>query len=214
MAKVDLDTLDFGALLVSRVCHDIVNPLGAILNAYEILDDEKSADMNPSVLASIRQTATAMAAKVKYMRIAFGAAGSVGSAVDTGEAETLARDLFVSDRTSLEWSGVRCFMPKNRMKLFMNMILFAAETIPRGGVIVARFSGEGDTLAFEVETRSTLVRVRQDTLPAIEGESATGLIDSHTIQAYFMGALARAVGMPLVVANEGESFSIRARAGG
>ena len=82
-----LEALDFAALLCSRVCHDIISPVGAITNGLEVLDEENNEEMKAFAFDLIRKSARTASSKLQFARLAFGAAGSVGAEVDLGDAE-------------------------------------------------------------------------------------------------------------------------------
>src|SRR5258707_129122 len=136
MTAFALDSLDLAALLCSRVCHDVISPVGAIVNGLEVLEEEKDAEMRGIALDLIRKSAETASARLQFCRLAFGAAGSVSALIDTGDAEQVARGLFADGRTQLEWTGPRILLPKNKVKLILNLCLVAAGAIPRGGVVL------------------------------------------------------------------------------
>jgi histidine phosphotransferase ChpT len=124
---------DLAALLCSRVCHDIISPVGAINNGLELLD-EGGADADAMDL--IRTSALNASVRLKFARLAFGASGSVGASIDTGEAEKAVIDYVSADKkTEVTWSGPRAIIPKNQVKLLLNLFLVAYGAIPRGGQI-------------------------------------------------------------------------------
>ena len=131
-----LDGLDLAALVASRVCHDVISPVGAIVNGLEVLDEtNQDEEMRTFALDLIRRSARQASARLQFCRLAFGAAGSAGAEIDTGDAETVARGVVDDDRTKLIWQVPRQLMPKNRVKLLLNLVVLAGNTIPRGGVI-------------------------------------------------------------------------------
>ena len=101
---ITLEPLDLAALLCSRVCHDVISPVGAIVNGLEVLDDEKDESMREFAHDLIRKSAKQASARLQFARIAFGAAGSAGSSIDLGDAEQVARGFIQDDRVSL-WCG-------------------------------------------------------------------------------------------------------------
>ncbi len=124
---------DLAALLCSRVCHDVISPVGAINNGLELLD-EGGADADAMDL--IRTSALNASVRLKFARLAFGASGSVGASIDTGEAEKAAKDFAAAEKkTEVTWSGPRAIVAKNRVKLLMNLFLLAYGSIPRGGQV-------------------------------------------------------------------------------
>src|SRR5436309_6178707 len=151
--EVELEALDLAALLCSRVCHDVISPVGAIVNGLEVLEDESDAEMREVALDLIKRSAAGASARLQFCRLAFGAAGSAGASIDTGDAESVARGLLETEKTSLAWRLPRQFMPKNRVKLLLNLCQIAQMTIPRGGAIEVEMSGEGEAASLRVSSK-------------------------------------------------------------
>src|ERR1044071_2120758 len=129
------DALELAALLCSRVCHDLISPVGAIVNGLEVLDDNPKPEDREFALDLIRKSAKTASARLQFCRLAFGAAGSAGAQIDGGDAQTMARGHFEDDRTRIAWNLPRLLLPKNKVKLLLNMMVIAQQTIPRGGVL-------------------------------------------------------------------------------
>src|SRR5579875_1552258 len=91
--RLELAPLDLAAMLCSRVCHDVISPVGAIVNGLEVLEDESDASMRDVAIDLIKRSAAGASARLQFCRLAFGAAGSVGASIDTGDAENVARGL-------------------------------------------------------------------------------------------------------------------------
>ena len=208
--NVTLDPLDLAALLCSRVCHDVISPVGAIVNGLEVLDDERDPDTRAFALDLIKKSAGTASAKLQFCRLAFGAAGSAGASIDTGDAETVTRGLITDDRVKLDWRAARVLMPKNQVKLVLNMCLIAIAAIPRGGVITVT-TGEDGTMA-RVETSGGHIRIASGVSGLIEGNSETSSLDAHAIQPYYTFLVARAAGLKLMLAQDAGCLVIEARA--
>jgi len=74
MTIMRLSDLDLASLLCSRVCHDVISPVGAIANGLELMDDEDTdAEMKATALQMVKSSARTATAKLKFCRIAFGA---------------------------------------------------------------------------------------------------------------------------------------------
>jgi histidine phosphotransferase ChpT len=131
-----LSDMDLSALLCSKVCHDVISPVGAIANGLEVLEDEKDAEMRDIAFDLVKRSSRQASAKLQFCRIAFGAAGSAGSSIDTGDAEDVARKFIGEDKIELEWAIPREIRPKSEVKLMLNMLMLAISSIPRGGKIV------------------------------------------------------------------------------
>src|SRR3954468_18598399 len=143
MTAIAIDSLDLAALLCSRVCHDLISPVGAIVNGLEVLDDENDEETKTFALDLIKKSAGTASAKLQFCRIAFGAAGSAGAQIDSGDAEKVARGFLEDDKTKLDWQLPRLLLPKNRVKLLLNMLLIGGQAIPRGGKLAVAPAGEG-----------------------------------------------------------------------
>jgi histidine phosphotransferase ChpT len=209
MAEFSLEPLDLAALLCSRVCHDVISPVGAIVNGLEVLEDEKDADMRAFALELIKKSANTASARLQFCRLAFGAAGSAGAAIDTGDAENVARGLFADDRTRLDWNAPRILLAKNKVKLVLNMCLIAAAAIPRGGVISVTIAGEGADLS--VEAKGVNARVAAHVPGLLAGDPEGGTVDAHGIQAYYTGLVARDTGLNLLLCSAPDHVSLSAR---
>src|SRR5437870_8190033 len=127
------DALELAALLCSRVCHDLISPVGAIVNGLEVLDDNPKPEDRDFALDLIRKSARQASARLQFCRLAFGAAGSAGAQIDLGDAEVVARGFLEDDKTKLTWNLARVLLPKNRVKLLLNLLVLGAQSIPRGG---------------------------------------------------------------------------------
>ena len=181
MTKFSLEPLDLAALLSSRVCHDVISPVGAIVNGLEVLEEEKDPDMRSHALALIKSSAAEASARLQFCRLAFGAAGSKGASIDTGDAEHVTRQLFADERTQLNWSVPRILMSKNKVKLLLNLCLIADAAIPRGGLISVTSSGDEDKTAFKIEVRGGNVRIAANVPSLLAGEPEDGSIDARAI---------------------------------
>ncbi|MGE3247559.1 MAG: histidine phosphotransferase ChpT [Beijerinckiaceae bacterium] len=210
MTAVTLDSLDLAALLCSKVCHDVISPVGAIVNGLELLEEEKDPEMRNEAIGLIKRSAGTASAKLQFCRLAFGAAGSAGASIDTGDAELVARNLLSDSRTIMKWDAPRLLLPKNKVKLLLNMCLIGAAAIPRGGELAVTISGADDATALKVEATGKTVRVAHGVDTLLRGEAEGGTIDAHGIQAYYTGLVARACGMDIAIQASPEQMSIAA----
>ena len=132
---IAISALDLAALLCSRVCHDLISPVGAIVNGLEVLEEDKDEETKTFALDLIKKSAHQASAKLQFCRLAFGAAGSAGAQIETGDAERVARGLIEDGKTTIAWNLPRELVAKNRVKLLLNMLIVAVGTIPRGGTL-------------------------------------------------------------------------------
>ena len=207
---VTLESLDLAALLCSRVCHDLISPVGAVVNGIEVMEDDADEQTKAFAVELIKKSATTASARLQFCRIAFGAAGSAGASIDTGDAEGVARGMMEDEKTRITWNLPRVLLPKNRVKLLLNLLLLAGGTIPRGGSLALEAIGEGDTMGFKITSTGLNARIAQ-AVPALVAGEAENPIDAHAIQPFYTGLLARACGMTVTLAPEGESIVLTAR---
>jgi histidine phosphotransferase ChpT len=211
MTMIQLESLDLAALLCSRVCHDVISPVGAIVNGLEVLAEEKDQGMRDFALELIAKSAKTASARLQFARIAFGAAGSAGSAIDTGDAEQVAKGFLNDDKLRLSWSGPRLLMPKNRVKLLLNLLVVAASCIPRGGQIDCVIEGDGDFPAFTITAEGKNARIPHGLEASLAGVPESGVVDAHGIQPFYAGMVARAADMGVAITLSGETVRITAQ---
>ena len=201
------DALELAALLCSRVCHDLISPVGAIVNGLEVLDDSKSSDDREFALDLIRKSARTASARLQFCRLAFGAAGSAGAQIDTGDAESMSRSFLEDGKTSIVWTLPRTLQPKNRVKLLLNMLVIAQQTIPRGGTLTVDSLGDGEKAALRVRAAGLNARLPQNIANLLAG-AGEGAIDAHAVQPYYTRLLALACGLRPEMAMDGEAISV------
>ena len=211
MATLALEPMDLAALLCSRVCHDVISPVGAIVNGLEVLEDEDDPSMRDVAIELIRKSAHSASARLQFCRLAFGAAGSIGASIDTGDAESVTRGLIATERTSLVWNATRQLLAKNKVKLLLNLCLVANATIPRGGVMTVDLTGEGDSVALQVATKGVNAKLAGGVAALLAGRPESGAVDAQTIQPYFTGLVARECGMEIEVGTVPDGIAIAAR---
>ena len=205
-----LEPLDLAALLCSRVCHDVISPVGAIVNGLEVLDEEKDPETRTFAMDLVKKSAAMASAKLQFCRLAFGAAGSAGASIDTGDAESVTRGLLGNDKLRLEWSVPRALMPKNKVKLILNLCLIAAAAVPRGGTILVKVEGEDERSAIRLEAQGQNARVAHGVAALLAGTPETGNVDAHAIQPFFTGLVARSIGMSVTIRTAGDVVVIEA----
>jgi len=208
--RVELEALDLAALLCSRVCHDIISPVGAIINGLEVLDEDNSEDMKEFAFDLIRRSAKQGSAKLQFARLAFGAAGSVGAEIDLGDAEKVATGYMEGEKAEFTWVAPRVLMPKNLVKLLLNLVLLANAAVPRGGTVGVVVEGDAAAPRFTIRSVGPTARVPAAFEKLVPGDIDDAEIDAQSVQAYYAGALARNCGMAIAAALDGEDVVITA----
>ncbi len=206
---IAIGALDLAALLCSRVCDDLISPVGAIVNGIEVLEEDKDEETKTFALDLIKKSAYQASAKLQFCRLAFGAAGSAGAQIELGDAEKAARGLLEDNKTKLIWNLPRQLLAKNRVKLLLNMLMIGAGAVPRGGTLTVDSvpGGEG---GFVVTACGLNARLSPATAELLSGSPAQA-VDAHAIQPVYAGILARDCGLALAAASEAGTVVLTAR---
>jgi histidine phosphotransferase ChpT len=190
---LNISPTDFASLLCSRLCHDLLSPVGALNNGLELLADEHDPEMRQRVLELLNESARASANKLKFFRLAFGAAGGFGETVDTREAHAAIEGLFGDNhRINVGWMVEEPVLQKAAIKVLLNLALIAGDALIRGGQldigaevaggmveIVVR--GDGPRIVLDPELRSALAGGR-DELPITPRAAAAFLVHELVTQ--------------------------------
>ena len=203
------DALELAALLCSRVCHDLISPVGAIVNGLEVLDDNPKPEDRDFALDLIRKSAKTASARLQFCRLAFGAAGSSGAQIDLGDAQTMAKGHLEDGKITLSWNLPRLLLPKNRVKLLLNMLVIAQQTIPRGGTLTIDPVGDGETMSFRITSAGLNARVPQNIVDLLSATSSN-TVDAHAVQPHYTRLLAEACGLQVTLTLEGDKVIVAA----
>jgi histidine phosphotransferase ChpT len=129
-----MNATDLASLLCSRLCHDLLSPVGALNNGIELLADEQDPEMRERCLELLAESARASANKLKFFRLAFGAGGGFGDEIDTREAKAALEGLYGAEkRIELGWMVAGDRLPKGAVKLLLNLAMIAGDALVRGG---------------------------------------------------------------------------------
>ena len=211
MSGTPIEALDLAALLCSRVCHDLISPVGAIVNGLEVLEEAKDEETKTFALDLIKKSARNASAKLQFCRIAFGAAGSAGAQIDLGDAESISRGFLEDDKTKLAWNLPRVLLTKNRVKLLLNLLLVAGQTIPRGGRLTVDPIGAGDSMGFKVSAAGVNAKVPPAVAALLAGDAGDTALDAHRIQPFYASLLAQASAVKATMAMDGETVVVSAQ---
>jgi len=202
---------DLAALLCSRLCHDMLSPVGAMSNGLELLADEADPEMRAKVIELLEQSARISADKLKFFRLAFGAAGGFGEAVPVDEAKDVVAALAAdAKRVKLNWAIAEESLPKPAVKVLLNLSQIALDVLVRGGTLdVGAEKRDGN---IEIVARATGDRVAFDETigRALQDEIAPGEITSRTAAAHMVALLADELGGGLQYALSDEALVLGA----
>ena len=183
--------IDFASLLCSRLCHDLLSPVGAMNNGIELLADEHDPEMRQRCMDLLAESAKSAADKLKFFRLAFGAAGGFGADVDPNDAKLVIEPMVTaSGRTVLEWAVPAQMMPKRAVKILLNLVLLANDALVRGGTLFV--GAEARAGEQEIVVRASGPRILMDSAirEALTGQLDPVAVDTRTAAAWMAHRLA------------------------
>ncbi|MCG8441225.1 MAG: histidine phosphotransferase family protein [Caulobacterales bacterium] len=196
-SKFDLESLDFVSFMSARICHDLVSPVSAIGNAIGILEDVDAQDMHEDAMALVTGSARHAWAYLEYVRLAFGPGGAVPGMIEGGEVRRLVDQMFARGRVEVVWKADAPALEKNQARLLLNLILVAAESLPRGGEVTVET--QLDRMRCVAEGRKARVRPQSEAA-LLEAEMPPPDDPSpKPVQAYYAGAMAERMGARIAV---------------
>ncbi|WP_156850690.1 histidine phosphotransferase ChpT [Bartonella refiksaydamii] len=191
---VALKPMDLAALLCSRICHDLISPVGAIQNAMELYDEGGAEE---DALQLVRWSVASASARLQFARLAFGFAGASGGQIDTRSAEKVVQQYMKEEKAILKWQAPALLLPKNEVKLLLNLLLIANATISRGGEIVVMILQDENERFFRFEICGKTLRIPSHFIALYNGNIQEELIDAHVIQFYYTMLLAEMTDMKI-----------------
>ncbi|WP_373488881.1 histidine phosphotransferase family protein [Blastomonas sp.] len=207
----DMPETELASLLCSRLCHDLLSPIGAMNNGLELLADESDPEMRARCIELLTDSARASANKVKFFRLAFGAAGGFGDKVDVNEARALIEALVADkQRVTLAWHVPSPLLAKPAVKVLLNLALIGLEGLVRGGDLVIGAEEQDGTCEIAVSASGPKVVIDDTIAAALGGNIGAGLLGPRTAPAYMIDRIARNHGGEIQIARSPESLVIGA----
>ncbi len=199
--------VDFASLLCSRLCHDLLSPVGALNNGLELLADETDPDMRARCLDLLGESARASANKLKFFRLAFGAAGGFGDAVDTREAKAAIEGLFGGDgRIEINWMVEEATLSKTAIKVLLNIVLIAGDALVRGGRLDIGAEVVGNTTEIAVRSEGPRLVLDPELRTALTGETGDDALTPRAAAAWLVHRLATDSGGTAMVSPADAGF--------
>lgn len=184
------DPIEFASLLCSRLCHDLLSPVGAINNGLELLADERDPEMRQRCLDLLAESARASANKLKFFRLAFGAAGGFGETVDPREARSAVEGLFGDNgRIALGWMLDEQPLPKPALKVLLNLVLIAGDALIRGGRLDIGAESRGATMEIVVRAEGGRLVLDEELRGALLGTGGDAPVTPRAAAAFLVRAL-------------------------
>ena len=203
-----IDDIHLTAFMSSKICHDLVGPVGAITNGLELLEEETDEETRAYALELIQFSASVARARLEFARLAFGASSAHGSEIDLGHAGNIVRTFVEEGKHKLHWKTFPGGLEKTRVRLLLTLITVAMTAIPAGGDLRVSVTGTVEKPVFEILCQGRGARIPQGIVEIFSGD--VGDVDPRSVVGYYASRLAQSCGMTLTVKKDGADivFSI------
>lgn len=166
------DKIDFASMLCSRLCHDLLSPVGSFGNGLELLADEPDPEMRKRCMELLESSSRIAINRLKYFRLAFGSAGGYGDAIARADLhEALVGQVAEGRDISVNWIGDDAPLPKPAARVLLLLALTIIDSLVRGG-----------TMTVAVERRDSQLEI------AIRGEGSRVVIDPASVAMFSSAA--------------------------
>ncbi|WP_138379764.1 histidine phosphotransferase family protein [Luteithermobacter gelatinilyticus] len=205
-----MSDIEFAALLCSRLCHDLISPVGAIANGIEILSEEDDDMMRQEVMKLLEQSAGQTSNRLQFFRLAFGAAGGFGEEVPLDEAEKAVKALFSTSLVDVAWNVRVQMMNKDAIKLMLNLILLAGEALLRGGRLEVNVEEHGESRQIGITASGEKVIFQDKIRETLLGNVAPEGLEPKTAPAFLAKNVADKLGTEIQhTVSQEQSFALR-----
>jgi histidine phosphotransferase ChpT len=184
--------LKLASLMSSKLCHDVIGPIGAVCNGIELVSDDGNEDMRTEALKLVSESAGEASARLQFYRLAFGLAGGLGQDVSVRDARTLSRDLLSYGKVKLDWpdsEGGAELLPKDMIKILCNLLVIATGTLPRGGEVKVTGSVTGADWSFTFRAEGPRAVLREDMTHILQNGYNENELTAQNVGAQYLMAL-------------------------
>jgi histidine phosphotransferase ChpT len=199
-----LDDIHLTAFMSSKICHDLVGPVGAISNGLELLEEETDEDTRAYAMELIQFSASVARARLEFARLAFGASSAHGSEIDLGHAGNIVRTFVEEGKHKLHWKTFPGGLEKTKVRLLLTLTTVAMTAIPAGGDLRVTVSGDVDRPNFEIHCQGKGARIPEGIREMFSGE--IGDVDPRSVASYYAARLAQSCAMTLTVRKDGSDI--------
>ena len=188
-SRKNLLATDLASLISSRICHDLISPIGALNTAIEVLDDTESKEMHEDALKLIKLAASEASAKLSYLRIALGTNSTSKGVMKLDKLKLITENMFNTEKFSFNWDVSEIKLEKSIARILLNILMLAIQSIPRGGKVTIKIEEKSDKLKLVTSANGIKSRLDKQTEDAFKGILPSEEIDGRVIQSFFTGVL-------------------------
>lgn len=180
-----IDPARLSAYIASRICHDLVSPVSSVTNALDLMDEPGDPKMKVQAEALLREGANKAAARIQFLRYAFGSIGLSSGAANIHEARKITEAFVKSHKPSIEWDIQTDHLSFSHARLMMNLVIMATEALPRGGVVSVRIRSEVGGMTLTLTAKGDRARLKDDVAAAVNGTEPVDGWRAENIQSLF-----------------------------
>lgn len=180
-----IDPARLSAYVASRICHDLVSPVSSVTNALDLLDEPGDHEMKAQAEALLHEGAEKAAARIQFLRYAFGSIGLNAGAADIHEAKKITEAFVRSHKPSVDWDIQADHLSFSHVRLMMNLVMMAVESLPRGGVVSIRIRSEAGGMTITLTAKGDRARLKEDVSAAVSGTDPAEGWRAENIQPLF-----------------------------
>ena len=188
-SRKNLLATDLASLISSRICHDLISPIGALNTAIEVLDDTESKEMHEDALKLIKLAASEASAKLSYLRIALGTNSTSKGVMNLDKLKLITENMFNTEKFSFNWDVSEIKLEKSIARILLNILMLSIQSIPRGGKVTIKIEEKSDKLKLVTSANGIKSRLDKQTEDAFKGILPSEEIDGRVIQSFFTGIL-------------------------
>jgi len=188
-SRKNLLATDLASLISSRICHDLISPIGALNTAIEVLDDTESKEMHEDALKLIKLAASEASAKLSYLRIALGTNSTSKGVMKLDKLKLITENMFNTEKFSFNWDVSEIKLEKSIARILLNILMLSIQSIPRGGKVTIKIEEKSDKLKLVTSANGIKSRLDKQTEDAFKGILPSEEIDGRVIQSFFTGIL-------------------------
>ena len=198
------------ALLSARICHDLISPIGALGTAIEVLDDDSNVEMHEDAMGLVRLSSKQAGAKLRFLRLAFGAGGSAPGIIGVDELKSLTSDMYEGGKATISWGDCIDGIEKNTARLLLNLVMLAVQAVPRGGDVVISATEANGATTVSLAATGPKSRLDANVEKTLAGKAPEDGFDGRTIQPFYAGMIARELKGSVTALVEGETVNFTA----
>ncbi|WP_135075950.1 histidine phosphotransferase family protein [Terasakiella sp. SH-1] len=188
-------------LLCSRLCHDLVGPVGAVNHGIELIEETNSPVMAEAA-QMIGQSGQQAASRLEFFRLAFGLSGGGSGRMSMLQGRQLAQgfiekhiQLHWPQNPELPWKDNEPCVPKDVIKVILNLLMLGIDCLPRGGTLTLNQAALPEGLGIALVCEGQKAHIKDEIQSAIAPNASCDSLTARTVQAFFMARLADDLGL-------------------